>query len=240
MNNRLSRALILSLLLCASLHTRAEPIAADRPGFSTGTRTVDPGHMNIELGYQMGGGNYSLPLTNARFGLTPQAEAELQWSGWNVSGGSGRIGDVSVGGKYRLPDTGGFKLSLLGLLALPTGGNHPASDGIAPLGALLWSYDGYERAGVFGMLQLASSNPGSLQTQLQPAVGLSFAHEAGLGSFIELFADLPLNHAGNDSYILDGGVSYLLNERAQLDLSLGLSLNGHAADSIGFGFAYSY
>jgi len=28
------------------------PIVADRPGFSTGTYTVKPGKLNIELGYQ--------------------------------------------------------------------------------------------------------------------------------------------------------------------------------------------
>jgi hypothetical protein len=29
-----------------------EPIVADRPDFSTGTYTVKPGKLNVELGYQ--------------------------------------------------------------------------------------------------------------------------------------------------------------------------------------------
>ncbi|GAB1232601.1 hypothetical protein [Ferrigenium sp. UT5] len=90
------------------------------------------------------------------------------------------------------------------------------------------------------MFQFASSTPGSLQTQWQTAISASFSHNAQLGSYLELYNDHPLNHAGNDSFIVDGGLAFLLDARTQLDLNLGLDLNGHEADLIGVGFARSY
>jgi hypothetical protein len=223
------------LFTVTALH--AEPIVADRPGFSTGTYTVSPGHYNIELGLQAESGSHTFPLSNVRIGLTPVAELDLQWSGWNFANGTTTVGDLTLGGKYRLLDSDTLDLSLLGLLTLPSGNGNPAGSRAAPLAALLWSH---EAAGLFGMFQLASSNQDSLQTQLQTAIGASFSHSAQLGSYVELYADHPLNHAGDNSYMVDGGFAFLLDERTQLDLHLGIDLNGHAADFIGFGFARSY
>jgi hypothetical protein len=223
------------LFTVTALH--AEPLIADRPGFSTGTYTVSPGHYNIELGLQAESGSQTFPLSNVRIGLTPVAELDLQWSGWNFSNETTTVGDLTLGGKYRLLDSDTLDLSLLGLLTLPSGNGNPAGSRAAPLAALLWNH---EAAGLFGMFQLASSNQDSLQTQLQTAIGASFSHSAQLGSYVELYADHPLNHAGDNSYMVDGGFAFLLDERTQLDLHLGIDLNGHAADFIGFGFARSY
>lgn len=223
------------LLTVTALH--AEPLVADRPGFSTGTYTVSPGHFNIELGLQAESGSRSFPLSNVRIGLTPVAELDLQWGGWNFSNGTTTVGDLTLGGKYRLLDSDTLDLSLLGLLTLPSGNGNPEGSRAAPLAALLWSH---ATTGLFGMFQLAGSNPGSLQTDLQTALGASFSHSEQLGSYLELYADHPLNHAGDDSYMVDGGFVWLLDDRTQLDLHLGLDVNGNAADFIGFGFARSY
>ncbi|GAB4116620.1 MAG: transporter [Sideroxydans sp.] len=237
MKNRFARCLSFSLLLLAAPTLFAEPIVADRPGFTTGTHTVSPGHFNIELGLQAEAGSRTVPLSNVRIGLTPVAEFDLQWSGWNFANGSTTVGDLTLGGKYRLHDAGDLKLSLLGLLTLPSGNGHPAGSRAAPLAALLWNH---QTTGLFGMFQFASSNPGSLQTQWQTAIGASFSHNAQLGSYLELYNDHPLNQAGNDSFMVDGGFAWLLDERTQLDLHLDLDLNGTAADFIGVGFARSY
>lgn len=234
---KLRIAACLSLLITSPTLV-AEPVTADRPGYSTGTATVRPGHFNVELGYQGSSGSHSFPLTNVRIGLTPVTEIDLQWSGWDTA--TGDIGNLTLGGKYRLLDGDALQLSLLGLFTLPSGNSHPAGAGIAPFGALLWSYAAYEQAGLFGTLQIASSDPAALQTRFQAAVGAAFEHTPQLGSYLELFADLPLNHAGNDSFVLDGGFTWLLDERTQLDLHLGIDINGHAADFIGIGVARSY
>jgi hypothetical protein len=224
-----------SLLLLATTGLHAEPLVADRPGFSTGTYTVSPGHYNIELGFQGSDVNETLPLTNIRIGLSPKAELDIQWGGWTFDHGRSTLNNLSLGGKYRLDDRGPYKLTLLGAFMLPSGNANPSGSGIAPQAALLWN-----RSEWFGMFQLASSHAGSLQTQAQAAIGHSFSHGAQLGSYLELYVDHPLNHAGSDNIMVDGGFAFLLDARTQLDLHLGIDLNGHAADFIGFGFARRY
>ncbi|MDD2700432.1 MAG: transporter [Sideroxydans sp.] len=235
MKNRFARTLPLALALLATPALSAEPVVADRPGFSTGTHTVAPGHYNIELGFQAGDVSETLPLTNVRIGLTPKAELDVQWGGWTFDHGRSTLNNLSLGGKYRLDDRGPCKLSLLGTFMLPSGNANPSGSGIAPQAALLWN-----RGDWFGMFQLASSHAGSLHTQAQAAVGHTFAHGAQLGSYLELFVDHPLNHAGSDSILVDGGFAWLLDTRTQLDLHLGLDVNGNAAHFIGLGFARSY
>ncbi len=232
-----SRIALLPALLLTSLTTFAEPIVADRPGFSTGTYTVRPGHYNIEFGFQGDSGSRSVPLSNVRIGLTSDAEVEVQWGGWQHSNGSTTVGNLTLGGKYRVLDDGALKLSALGLLTLPSGNGNPAGSRAAPLVAALWSH---EETSLFGMFQIASSNPGSLQTQLQAAIGKSFSHSEQLGSYLELYTDHPLNHAGSDSIVADGGFTYLLDTDTQLDLHLGLDVNGNASNFIGFGYARSF
>jgi hypothetical protein len=224
---------ILPLLAASILH--AEPIVADRPGFSTGTSTVKPGHYNIELGLQADDASEALPLTNVRIGMTPEAELDVQWGGWTLANGHSTLNNISLGGKYRLLDSEDLKLSLLGLLNLPSGNGNPAGSKAAPQLSLLWAYKEQ-----FGMLQLASSHAGSLQTQAQAAIGISHPHDAKLGSYLELFVDHPLNHAGSASIMLDGGFTWLLDERTQLDLHLGLDVNGNASNFIGLGYARSF
>lgn len=237
MNKRFPLYLSLSLALFDLPAVHAEPIVADRPGFSTGTSTVKPGHYNIELGLQAESGSRSFPLSNLRIGITPVSELALQWGGWQFADGSTTVGDLSVGGKYRVLQNDTINLSLLGLLTLPSGNGQPAGSHAAPLVAALWNQDA---SGLFGMFQIASSDQGSLHTQFQAAIGKSFAHSAQLGSYLELYLDHPLNHAGSDSYIMDGGFAWLLDERTQLDLHIGLDVNGNAAHFLGFGIARSF
>lgn len=225
--------LVLSALLCPV--TQAAPIIADRPGFSTGTYTVSSGHYNIELGAQAESGGRSLPLSNVRIGLTPATEIDLQWGGWTFANGSSTLNNLALGGKYRLRDDDELKLSVLALLNLPSGNANPSGSGVAPQAALLWA-----RNNLFGMFQFASSNPGSLQTQAQAAIGASFSHNDQLGSYVELYADHALNHPAADSYMVDGGFAWLLDASTQLDLHIALDVNGNAAHFIGFGFARSY
>ncbi len=66
----------------------AEPIQPDRPGFSTGTYTVEPGLTHLELGFQSAYGNkagdpdiITGPLLNLRVGLTPSTELNILLDG---------------------------------------------------------------------------------------------------------------------------------------------------------------
>src|SRR5712691_196054 len=90
--------------------TVTDPISADRPGFSTGPRTVARGHLQLETGYQFTSDNdgadikdHTLPLLLFRAGLLDNLELRIGWNGvsWTrVNGDSERnTSDVSVGVK---------------------------------------------------------------------------------------------------------------------------------------------
>ena len=73
------------------MYAQDNPIVPDRPGFSTGTYTVKPGWFNVESGYQYAfnnnGINYTtqtVPLLNLRIGISPKAELNFLWDGWNI------------------------------------------------------------------------------------------------------------------------------------------------------------
>ncbi len=90
----------------------AEPIQPDRPGFSTGTYTVEPGLAHLELGFQSDYGNkanepdiLTAPLLNLRVGLTPSTELNILLNGWSRESTGNETNtttsDVLVGAKYR-------------------------------------------------------------------------------------------------------------------------------------------
>ncbi|PIR09710.1 MAG: hypothetical protein COV51_02670 [Gallionellaceae bacterium CG11_big_fil_rev_8_21_14_0_20_60_62] len=224
--------------LWAALPTHAAPLAPDRPGFSSGTSIVAQDRMQLEIGYQRDEGNlHSLPQTNLRYGIDPALEISLQWAGWQIDSARSRSGDSGIGTKYHLGSTSGFDLSLLGQIGLPTGNADPERHGVAPLGGLLWGYALDGTNALFGMLQASASRQPDWQSKLQSAIGYSRSHDDRLSSFVELYTDHPLNHAGGDSLTADGGVAWLFDDDIQLDASIGLALNRNAANFFSLGVA---
>ena len=88
------RNILVFLSLCAvqvNAFSADNPIVADRPGFSTGTYTVKPGKLNVELGYQYAFNTnlnnkttQTLPLLVLRTGLSSNVELDFHWDGWKV------------------------------------------------------------------------------------------------------------------------------------------------------------
>ena len=165
------RNILVFLSLCAvqvNAFSADNPIVADRPGFSTGTYTVKPGKLNVELGYQYAFNTnlnnkttQTLPLLVLRTGLSSKVELDLHWDGLNVDAADNQpsessSADVSVGGKYRLHESSKYNLSLLGLISLPTGGAPSTSDSIDPLFGLLWDYSLSSFSSLFGAIQAGS------------------------------------------------------------------------------------
>ncbi|NOX08754.1 MAG: hypothetical protein GXP22_04570 [Gammaproteobacteria bacterium] len=161
---KLIKLLIAFFLLLPNLLS-AEPIQPDRPGFSTGTYTVEPGFSHIEMGIQSDYSNqigdpdsYTAPLINYRLGLTPNMEFNLLWDGWGlVDGGrqNNTMNDVFVGIKHRLVVSDSYNISVLGFISLPTGNTADAGHS-TPFIALLWDYVITDQILVFGTMQFIS------------------------------------------------------------------------------------
>ena len=220
----------------------AAPVVPDRPGFSTGTATVPPGALQVEMGVRFSYSprsadldSYTAPLLNLRTGLTEKTEFNLLWDGMQVVKGEGHdTADLMVGVKHRLHEGNQFNFSLLGYLFVQEGR-------LAPFLGLLWDRKLSSFVGLFGTLQVSTSAEASeWQTNFQPAVGLAFSHGPQLGSFVEIYSDVPLESSRLTSTVIDTGVAWLPREDVQLDINFGLALDNRSEDFVGIGLAVRY
>jgi len=229
----------------------ADAIQPDRPGFSTGTYTVEPGFTQLELGFQSSYGNnagdpdtFTAPLINVRVSLNSTTELNILLDGWSWERtGSNTVtstSDMLVGAKHRLLTADKYNLSLLGFVSLPTG-NSADSGYFTPFIGLLWDYELTTSVGAFGTLQFVSFvEAGERSNNFQPAIGLSFSHTNTISTYVEYYRDISLNLKTSDADMFDAGITYLLTNDIQLDFNFGISLDNVSDDFIAAGFAIRF
>lgn len=232
-------------VLCVSLvpaWVQAAGVVADRPGFSTGTHTLSPGQLNVELGYQADMWDsttaHTAPLLNLRTGLAEGLELGIAWSGYQVVKSDNTLSDVSVALKKRLISSPDYNLSALAQLDLPTGDGSDNLSETRVLGGVLWDKSLQPDWGIFGVVQAESDYYiDERELNLQAAVGSNLSHSDKVGSYVEVFADLPLTESEDTVMILNAGLTYLLDANTQLDVYMGGGLENSDTDFIGFGVA---
>jgi len=239
--------LVFALFTIASFASE-DAIVADRPGFSTGTKTVKPKVVNVELGYQYTFNNYdtkqslhTFPLMVLRTGLSEKSELDLLWDGLNIDKEEeqSRVtskDDFSIGGKYKLYESPHYNLTALGILSLPTGTSPSTSGSVDPLVGILWDYTLSDNHTLFGTVQASSSkleHNRVYDTQL--ALGSAISHTQTIGSFLEFYTIIPLESRVHDTQVIDGGVTYLLTNDTQIDFNVGIGLTKYSSNFIGFG-----
>lgn len=249
----LFRVLGITIIILFSLFDTlaAESIQPDRPGFSTGTYTVEPGLAHLEFGFQSDYSNnasdadgFTTPLLNFRVGLTSSTELNILWDGWSrerMGGASSTSSsDMMIGVKHRLITEEKYNVSLLSFISLPTGSTED-SGSFSPFLGLLWDYEINSNISAFGTLQFTSFvEDGTRSTNFQPAIGLSFSHTEKLSTYIEYYRDMSLNLSTTDIDMFDAGIAYLLTKDIQIDVNLGVSIDGDSSDFIGAGLAIRF
>lgn len=238
----MSRFLKVLGVLLIPVWVQAEGVVADRPGFSTGTHTLAPGHLNLEMGYQadMWDSNtvHTAPLLNLRTGLSEGLELGIAWAGYQVFDGDSTQSDVTLALKKRIKTSPDYNLSALAQLDLPTGDAAGELSETRVLGGLLWDKALQADWGLFGVFQAESNyRIDERELNLQAAIGSSLSHSEKVGSYVEVFADTPLTYSGDTVMILNAGLTYLLDANTQLDAYMGGGLENSDTDFIGFGFA---
>jgi hypothetical protein len=170
---RLARsALSLVMVGALALHARAQTcgadsqstIATDRPSVTSSSIVVPCGSLQFENGFQETGNDgqrtFDLPETSVRFGIAHKAELRLTVPDYfhnddTASGFSSGFGDLSLGFKQQLgPTRGGFNLSIIPFVSLPTGANAISSHGYDPTVQLPWSHSLSKNWTVAGMFSL--------------------------------------------------------------------------------------
>jgi hypothetical protein len=108
---------------------------------------------------------------------------------------------------------------------------------------LLWDYSLSNNVSIFGNV-LANSDvtKGDRNYSVQPIVGVSFSHTSRLGTYLEYNSEIPLHTGGSSSVqnTIDGGVTYLLTDNIQLDISAGVGLNRETDNFIGTGMSIRF
>lgn len=237
-------------------------ISTDRPGFSTGTGIVPQGHFQLENGFTFTTDHaegsrtntYTGPQMLLRAGLVEDLlELRISWSGYNWvqtrDSGGARVDldgwtDAIVGAKLHVLDQDQWipRVSILGQTTIGGGEQPIATQEIEPLFGLLMSYDLGDGWSVIGNANLAFPTTGGDHfTQGQASVALWFPIIDKLSGFVEAYALFPNSKDNDAAYSIDCGATYLLNDRVQLDASIGVGLNKEANDfyaSIGISFLF--
>ena len=238
---------LLGLILNTLIVAQETPISADRPGFSAGTYTLQQGSYQFEFGYQYAFNNdvdvntHTLPLLVIRTGISPKAELNLFWAGWNITKFAGMSNtsntDLVLGTKYRLSDTEKYHLTATANVSLPVGSNPSSSDNVDPMVGLIWDYALANNVTAFGVLYLQSFKVVDREFAFQPAVGLTTPLSGKVGVFIEWYGNYPFDNAFGSTTSIDGGLTYLLNNDVQLDINAGTGLQDGADKFFGVGVA---
>ncbi len=214
-------------------------ISTDRPGFSTPTDVVPQGHIQLESGAMASRSgddrSYSFGQLLVRVPVSGRAEARVGVPSYLVSrsGGVRATGfdNVFLEGKYLLATRKKVAYAVLVNAVVPTGSRSVTTREFQPGVNLAADYTFTDKVNAtfnLGASRTANdSTPGSTShsTQLFGIASFNFVLSPKTGAFAEIYA------AGNDGptqKYLDGGFTYLLNPRTQLDTSAGVGLGNHA------------
>ena len=120
-----------------------EPIATDRPAITASSVVVPKGSFQAENGVlisnDQGQRTVDGPETSVRFGAASNTELRFSAPDYFHDGASG-FGDVTIGVKRQLgPTPGGFDVSVILFLNIPTGADAVSSHGYDPGLQLPWS-----------------------------------------------------------------------------------------------------
>lgn len=248
-------------LLVPGAGAAADVISADRPGVANPPSVVAPGTVQFEGGLLVQGEtddpgdpdtvSYALPDGALRVGLVHDLELRLESYGFQFlerEGASNQAvgSDLALLAKWRLRDQAGLlpAFALLPALSLPTGGDAVTSDGFDPSLGLLGAWALAERWHLTSNLVFGAPTQGVDDSrrifQLAPSVSLDFVITSRWNTFVEYYG--TVNSGGvSDQHSVDGGLSFLVNDNLQLDLSAGGGLDAAAPDwFVSTGFAWRF
>src|ERR1700730_1300705 len=139
-------------------------IATDRPQITSSSIVVPCGSLQFENGFlETGNGGqqtFDFPETSVRLGIANKTELRFGVPDYffnddTASGFANGFGDLSLGFKQQLgPTRGGFNVSLIPSVSLPTGANSISSHGYDPTGQLPLSRSLSKNWTVAGMFSL--------------------------------------------------------------------------------------
>ncbi|WP_445116870.1 transporter [Acinetobacter sp. WZC-1] len=239
---KICKKITFMLVSSVSMGGMAAEFSFDRPGTGFGTGIAPAGHLVWEQGLPSakytettidGAKSRTVTLNEDmlfRTGLTPTLELRLGWQGpgWTQTSYKGDkqdesgLGDVSIGIKKAI-DLKDDKLSLavLAQAQIATGNEgFGEEDDIYSIGSsLAYKYNELLNTGITMNYQVQD---GRWAVTAIPTIGYKIAGKlSGFSEFV-----YRKEESRNYEYGLGSGLIYALNDRAQLDASIGVDLDG--------------
>ncbi len=201
--------MLVSLALVVSLAHAGEPITTDRPDIAEGSGVMDRGAVQLEQGVALDGPGSVVSLPSlTRVGIGHDLELRLETPIVAIGGGSAAFDGVAVGGKWHVYDSEGGPS--VGVLA------HAEFDGdfgFAPVVKVACDLD--LPAGLELGVNVGGTAAGGAASGLwAAAVGRPLTD--ALRVYVEASGAVASGGSATD---FDAGVSYLLSDDLQLDLS---------------------
>ncbi len=201
----------------------AAPIATDRPAATDSSVVVPPGSLQAGNGFaesvNQGQSTFDAPGTLLRFGMASKTELRLTAPDYfrQVGIGSG-FGDLVVGIKQQLgPTPGGFDVSLVLSLSLPTGASVISSHGYDPFVQLPWSRAFSSNWTAAGMLSVYwPTEQGHRNVTGETTFLMDRQLTKTWDAFVEYAGDFP--EQGGPRHLVHFGTAYKPTSHQQLDL----------------------
>lgn len=225
------------------------PVVTDRPDKTESTSIVPRRYAQLEAGWSLetvnGAGTslhtHSVPGLLARVGVSSRLEARIGFAGFQLTnqvapGAAEGLGDMDLGFKYRLANARGPlpDIALIAAMSVPTGAEGVTSGRADPTVLLTLSRPLGDRVSVGSNLgsswTTTDDGQGGRTTLMDLTYTLSFgvALSERVGTFAETFGSLPAGD-GDHAHHLDGGVTFVVRDNLQLDVSAGRGIAGAGA-----------
>lgn len=240
----------------------AEALVTDRPDQTESAEVVPVGAWQIESGWtysvdeedEVEVRSHEAPGTLLRLGLVERWELRFGWQGLARTKADGRGGsvtdegalDAELGAKVVLhvADAGGPQLALLFGTSVPVGEEGFSSERFDPSFRFNLAHDlrdgwsiGYN-LGAEWATEMSGEDRSTLSRWIYTvAAGRGLGERWGV--FLEAYGDLGGSQGGPPAHGLDGGLTYLVHPRLQLDVAAGVGLSEAAGDYfVGVGISY--
>jgi hypothetical protein len=234
----------LSVLIATSAAGYAQSLVTDRPDAAESSSVVAPGFAQFEVGVtavEDTDGETAVEYGGSllRLGLVEDWELRVGWGGYLESDAVARANDAMLGLKYYISPEGDSwcapETAILVHSSLPVGDRDLSSDALDPDFLLSFSHTlseqfslGYNLGAMLATSEKVDGSETTLSSGLY-SVALGYGATEQLGLFLEVFGALGLS-AEESPASLDGGITWLFNEDAQLDVFAGVGLNDDADD----------
>ncbi|MGD1090906.1 MAG: transporter [Bryobacteraceae bacterium] len=219
-------------------------IATDRPSVTDSSVVVPSGALQAENGVEetmiQPHRAWDFPETVLRYGVASTTELRLTVPDYFTEGISSGFGDLAVGMKQQLgPTRGGFDVSLVLTLSLPTGAKEISSHGYDPSVQLPWSHALSANWTAEGMLSVYwPTQTGKRNVTGESTFVLDRTLTKRWDAFVEYAGDFA--ERGGPRHLLHFGTSYRPSPQHQLDLHVGVGLSAATNNFIGAGYSFRF